>query len=95
VPDPEEEDQWIEPQSRGPNAAFFLLMLYSDPLHLVGPFLDHRHAYFWGVAYEARTDDLGWQLVWLNEPAAPPRLLTPAEGEAEAARSEAEPRERF
>jgi hypothetical protein len=89
-PDPEEPDQWTERQSDDPDAAFFLMMIYSNPLHLVGPFPDHRHAYSWAVAYQARTDDEGWQVLWLNDPALPVRLLTPAEGKAEAARSDAE-----
>jgi hypothetical protein len=89
-PDPKEPDQWTERQSDGPHAAFFLLMIYSDPLHLVGPFPDHRHAYFWAVAYQARTDDEGLEVLWLNDPAVPARLLTPAEGVAEGARSDAE-----
>jgi hypothetical protein len=65
-------------------------MIYSDPIHLVGPFPDHRHAYSWAVAYQARTDDNGWQVLWLSDSSAPARLLTPAEGVAEAARSDAE-----
>ena len=87
-PDPEEPDQWTERQSDVGD--FYLLMIGSDPLHLVGPFPDHRHAYSWAVAYQARTDDEGWQVLWLNDPAAPARLLTPAEGVEEAARSDAE-----
>jgi hypothetical protein len=87
-PDPEEPDQWTERQSDVGD--FYLLMIGSDPLHLVGPFHDHRRAYSWAVAYQARTDDEGWQVLWLNDRATPARLLTPAEGVEEAARSDAE-----
>jgi hypothetical protein len=87
-PDPAEPDRWTERQAD--LGDFYLLMIGSDPLHLVGPFPDHRHAYSWAVAYQARTDDEGWQVLWLNDPAAPARLLTPAEGAEEAARSDAE-----
>jgi hypothetical protein len=87
-PDPEEPDQWTERQSDVGD--FYLLMIYSDPIHLVGPFHDHRHAYSWAVAYQARTDDEGWQVLWLDDPAAPARLLTPTEGVEEALRRDAE-----
>ena len=84
----EEPDGWVERQSNVGD--FYLLMINSVPIHLVGPFPDHRHAYSWAVAYEARTDDEGWQVVWLDDPTAPTELLTPAEGVAEAARSDEE-----
>jgi hypothetical protein len=87
-PDSAEPDRWAERQADVGD--FYLLMIESDPLYLVGPFPDHRHAYFWAVAYQERTDDVGWQVLWLNDPAAPARLLTPAEGVEEAARSDAE-----
>jgi hypothetical protein len=87
-PNQEEPDQWTERQNDVGD--FYLLMIDSDPLHLIGPFPAHRHAYSWAVAYEARTDDYGWQVLWLDNPAAPARLLTPAEGVEEAARSDAE-----
>jgi hypothetical protein len=86
-PDPEKPDRWVERQAA--IGDFYLLMVNNDPLHFVGPFPDHRHAYSWGVAYGARTDDDGWQVVW-EDPTAPTKLLTPAEGVAEAARSDAE-----
>jgi hypothetical protein len=91
-PDPEEPDQWTERQSDSPEAGFFLLMLHCDPVHMVGPFPDHRHAHYWAVAHQAWTDDEGCEVLWLNDPALPARLLTPAEGVAEAARSDAESR---
>jgi hypothetical protein len=87
-PDPEKPDRWVERQTNVGD--FYLLMISSDPLHLVGPFPSHRHAYSWAVAYQARTDDEGWQVVWLDDPTAPAELLTPAEGVAEAARSDEE-----
>jgi hypothetical protein len=87
-PDPEPPDQWTQRQSDVGD--FYLLMIYSDPLHLVGPFDAHRHAYSWAVAYQSRTDDEGWQVLWLDDPAAPARLLSPAEGVEEAARRDAE-----
>ena len=37
-----------------------------------------------------RTDDEGWQVVWLNDPTVPAELLTPAEGVAEATKSDEE-----
>ena len=74
------------PSGRADVGGFYLLMIYSDPLHLVGPFPDHRHAFSWAVAYQARTDDEGWQVLWLEDPTAPVPLLSPAEGVAEAAR---------
>jgi hypothetical protein len=83
-----EPDRWVERQANVGD--FYLLMIGSDPLHLVGPFTDHNHAYSWGVAYQARTDDEGWQVLWLNDPTTPAELLTPAEGVAEAASSDEE-----
>ena len=50
-PDPEEPDQWVERQTNVGD--FYLLMMNSGPLQLVGPFPDHRHAYSWAVAYQA------------------------------------------
>jgi hypothetical protein len=87
-PDPKLPFQWIErPANVGD---FYLLMVGSDPLHLVGPFPEDRQACSWAVANEARNDYDGWQLVWLDDPTAPAKLLTPTEGAAEAARREEE-----
>jgi hypothetical protein len=83
---PEYPDGWIERQ--GDVGDFYLLMTQSDPLHLVGPFPDHRHAFSWGDANEARTDDQGWQVIWLDDPTAPAPLLSLADGVVEAVRSE-------
>ena len=68
-------DHWAERQSS--SGKFYLLMVGSDLLHLVGPFPDHRHAYSWGVDYMARTDDEGWQVVWLDDPGRAPVLRQP------------------
>jgi hypothetical protein len=69
---------WVEPQ--GKPGGFFLLMIGSDPLHWVGPFPDHRHAYSWAVDYQGRTENEGWQIVWLDEPAVPLVLRRPDDG---------------
>lgn len=87
-PDPEYPDRWTERQAD--IGDFYLLMINSDPLHLVGPFSDHRHAFSWAVAYQARTDDEGWQVLWLEDPTAPAPLLSPADGVVKAARSDEE-----
>jgi len=42
----------------------------------------HRDAWAWGQDYLRRTNDELWQVVWLDNPAARPRLLTPAQGKA-------------
>ena len=83
-PHPEYSDRWTERQADVGD--FYLLMIYSDPLHLVGPFPDHRHAFSWAVAYQARTADEGWQILWLEDPTAPVPLLSPVEGVVETAR---------
>ena len=68
-------DHWAARQSS--SGKFYLLMVGSDPMRLVGPFPDHRHAYSWGVDYMARTDDEGWQVVWLDDPGRAPVLRQP------------------
>jgi hypothetical protein len=68
-------DHWAERQ--GPTGDFYLLMVCADPLHLVGPFPDHRHAYSWGMDYMARTDDEHWWVVWLDDPGRAPVLRRP------------------
>src|SRR5262249_7278098 len=70
-----EHDRWTERQSD--SGDFYLLLIYREPLHLVGPFPDHRHACSWGVDYEARSDDEGWVVVWLDDAGAVPQLVPP------------------
>jgi hypothetical protein len=65
------------PGAAGSGAAFFVLMPDGDPPHLVGPFADHRAAVAWGsYNEEVRQRDFGWQLIWLENPTAPPLLLS-------------------
>jgi hypothetical protein len=68
-------DHWTERQSARGN--FYLLMIDNEPLHLVGPFADHRHAYSWAVDYQARTEDEGWQVIWLDDAGRAPVLRRP------------------
>jgi hypothetical protein len=91
-PSPTAPDHWTErPADVGD---FFLLMILSDPLHLVGPFHDHRSAFSWAIANQERTDDEGWQVVWLDDPTTPARLLTPDDGVEQIALEDAEWRQR-
>ena len=85
-PDPDPWlDQWEAPQSDTPGAAYYLLMTDSDPVHLVGPFDDHRTAFAWGKHNEeTRTRDWGWQIVWMENPAAPVPLLSREQAEENA-----------
>jgi hypothetical protein len=84
--DDDREPRWADrPDDPGD---FFLLMITND-LHLIGPFVHHRDAYAWAREFERRTDDEGWQVVWLTDASATPRLLTPEEGEIEIDRSDA------
>jgi hypothetical protein len=72
---------WLERQ--GDVGDFFVMMTGSEPLHLVGPFPDHQHAYSWGLAQEQRGDgDDGWQVVWLEDTDRVPVLRSPADCEA-------------
>jgi hypothetical protein len=86
-PDPDPWiDQWEGPLSDTPGAAFHLLMTDSEPLHLVGPFADERTAFAWGKYNEkTRARDFGWQIVWLENPAAPVQLVTPKQAKELAA----------
>lgn len=88
APDPEAPDKWTERLDC--SGDFYLLMTASDPLHLVGPFSEHRHAFSWAVSYQARTDDEEWWVLWLDDAAAPPPLLTRAEDVEEVALSDLE-----
>jgi hypothetical protein len=69
-------DRWTERQGTVGN--FYLLVTHSEPLYLVGPFPDHRHAFSWGTDYAARTDDDGWWVVWLDDAARAPVLRQPS-----------------
>ena len=71
-------DEFEDPFSDTEGAAFHLLMTSGKPLHLVGPFEDHRTAFLWGRMNERRGGDIGWQVVWLEEPSARVRLVQPA-----------------
>jgi hypothetical protein len=80
-------DKWLDerepPLSNTPGAAFFLLMTDSEPLHLVGPFAAHSAAYTWGLFNElVRHRDFGWQVVWLENPTAPPQIQSADEATA-------------
>jgi hypothetical protein len=55
-------DRWTERQ--GPTGNFYVIMTTSEPLHMVGPFSDHRGAFSWGCASEERGGDPGWQAGW-------------------------------
>jgi hypothetical protein len=66
---------WVECQSSA--GGFYLLMVESEPLYLVGPFVDHQHAYSWAVDYESKQDDIGWQVVWLDDAGRPAVLRAP------------------
>jgi hypothetical protein len=79
-PGPYDNPDWLERQ--GPVGDFYVLMVASEPLHLVGPFPDHQHAYSWGMA---RPNDEDWQLIWLNDPSALPDLLRPSEAYRQSA----------
>jgi hypothetical protein len=86
APDPHApEPRWCPPQSG--TGAFHLLMV--EVPYFVGPFGSHCDAYAWGQAYQQRTDDENWWVVWLDDPTARPRLLTPEQGVTEAERSDA------
>jgi hypothetical protein len=86
-PDPDPWlDGWEAPQSDTPGAAFHLLMTDGDPLHLAGPFADHRMAVAWAKYNEqTRRRDFGWWVVWLEIPTAPVRLLSVKQAEELAA----------
>lgn len=79
--DGQDPDGFADPVSDTDGAAFHVLMTDLDPVHLVGPFADHRTACLWGWMNEARGGSLGWQVVWLEDPAARPLTISPAEAE--------------
>jgi hypothetical protein len=69
------DDKFQDPFSDTPGAAFHMLMTSGEPLHLVGPFEDQRTASLWGLMNERRGGDIGWQVLWLEDPTAPVRLV--------------------
>jgi hypothetical protein len=81
VDDDEQPDRFADPVSDTEGAAFHLLMTDADPVHLVGPFQDQRIAYLWGLTNERRGGALGWQVVWLEDPAERPLMIPPAAAE--------------
>jgi hypothetical protein len=81
VDDDDDPDGFVDPVSETEGAAFHLLMTDACPVHLVGPFTDHRTAYLWGRMNERCGGALGWQVVWLEAPAAPPLMIPPAAAE--------------
>ena len=59
VDDGRDPDRFADPVSDTEGAAFHLLMTDADPVHLVGPFTDHRTAFLWGLTNERRGGSWG------------------------------------
>jgi len=88
-PDFDDPRRWRPPQ--GAIGAFYLFL--SEVPCLVGPFTCERDTHACGKAYEQRYPD--WFLVWVDDPTARPKVLTPEQGVIEAERRDAaEMRER-